>query len=78
MPCLPGWGSLELWTEGLRAGEPLLGPPPWTEARVGRSYLAGGQGRDSGQQSRDNIYSCIRPTFCKHLAVCKNLDYRAD
>lgn len=48
VPCLAGWGSLELWTEGLRAGEPLLGPPPLDRGQGGPLLLGGGPGQGCG------------------------------
>lgn len=50
-----GWGSLELWTEGPWAGEPLLGPPAPDRGPSGPPLVGGGEGRDAGQPSHDNI-----------------------
>ena len=45
-----GWGSLELWTEGPGAGEPLLGPlRPGQRLKRASLLVAGGEGRDSRQ-----------------------------
>lgn len=64
-----GWGSLELWTEGPWAGEPLLQLP---EARVGLSLLDGGWREGSSHMIMSipaSTNTQKAPSLCQDLGV---------